>query len=70
MRFYLGEIYEGDFPDGRRQAVVVALADDGRKGKLRFTNIEGECTVLWAELHQTWNWRRVIVESQNILDGE
>jgi len=36
MRFYLGEIYEGDFPTGPRQAVVVDIAEDGRWGKLRF----------------------------------
>ena len=61
MRFYLGEVYEGDFPDEPRQAVVVALADQGRTGRLRFTNVEEECTVVWSELRQAW--RRVTAES-------
>ena len=59
MRFYLGEIYEGDFPTGPRQAVVVAIAEGGRRGKLRFADTEEEHATLWDELHQAGKWRRL-----------
>jgi hypothetical protein len=58
MRFYLGEIYQGEFMDGLRLAMVVALADQGRCATLRFIDMAGALTVDWAEL-KNCNWRRV-----------
>jgi hypothetical protein len=59
MRFAVGETYEGDFPGGVRRAVVLEIMDEGRKGKLRFTDNGEEFTTLWAELHQAGKWRRI-----------
>jgi hypothetical protein len=59
MRFAVGETYEGDFPGGAGRAVVVEAMDDGRKGKLRFTDNGEEFTTLWAELHQAGKWCRI-----------
>lgn len=59
MRFSVGETYEGDFPGGARRAVVVETMDDGRKGKLRFTDNGEELPVLWVELHQAGKWHRI-----------
>ena len=60
VRFYLGETYEGDFPEGLRRAIVVSLADDkGLKGKLRFFDTNEDYTVHWTELHHAGNWQLV-----------
>jgi hypothetical protein len=58
MRFYLGEIYQSEFADGQRQAMVVALTNHGRCATLRFVDTAGALTLDWAEL-KNCNWRRV-----------
>jgi len=59
MRFYLGEMYEGDFSGGPRQAIVTRLDDDGRKAWLRFFDSNEEFVALFVELLQARKWRRV-----------
>jgi hypothetical protein len=58
MRFYRGEIYECETADGSRKAMVVDLADDGRKATLRPFNGGAEFTASWAEFCATGMWKR------------
>jgi hypothetical protein len=61
MRFYLGETYEGDFPEGARQAIVTGLDDDGRRARLRFFDSNEEFVALFVEFLQGEKWRRTEV---------
>ncbi len=59
MRFYLGEIYEGIFANGPRQALVVEITANGLSGKLRFFDSPEECTIEWADLNESRKWQRI-----------
>jgi hypothetical protein len=56
MRFHVGEVYE--LTDGSRTAVVSAIRDDGRAGRLRFGDTGTEEWFIWQELHQAGQWRK------------
>ncbi len=59
-RFSTGEIYEGTFPSGNRQAEVLETSDAGRRARLSFIdNGEPIPEVGWMELHQAGKWRKV-----------
>lgn len=59
-RFYPGETYEGDFPEGPRRAIVTRLDDGGRWARLRFFDSNEEFATLFVELLQVGKWRRVV----------
>ena len=58
MRFYRGEIYESEDNGGSRKALVVKLADDGRKATLRPFDGGAEFAAVWAEMCLTGTWKR------------
>ena len=68
MRFYLGEIYQRELPDGRCQAMVVALTDQGRCATLRFIDTARTLTLDWTELTQR-DWRRLAEAEVHAADG-
>jgi len=55
MRFHLGEIWRGEGDGHPRRAVVVAIDDEGRKGKLHFED-GGKEWFLFAQLTQMGKW--------------
>jgi hypothetical protein len=63
MRFYIGQVYEGQFERGNRKAVVADTRDDGRAGLLRFVDIGNQEWFVWQELHQDGKWRSIGPES-------
>ncbi len=58
MRFNLGEVWKSVEAGGGepRRAVVVAIEDEGRSGRLFFDNGD-EQSFLWAELTQAGRWQ-------------
>jgi hypothetical protein len=58
MRFYLGEVYEGEFDVGLRLALVVGLADQGQRATLRFIDAPEALILHWTDLKDQ-KWRRL-----------
>jgi len=58
MRFNLGEVWESVDKNGvSRRAVVVAIDDERRRGRLYFDDTGDEEWFLWAQLTQAGNWQ-------------
>jgi len=55
MRFKVGDVYEQH--DGRT-AIVTEIRDDGRSGRLRFTDTRTEEWFVYQELLKAGNWRQ------------
>jgi hypothetical protein len=56
VRFNLGEVWKPVGETGLGRAVVVSIAEEGRRGRLYFENTEDEQWFGWTELTQAGKW--------------